>query len=54
MAGFIQKVSELEPLFTSKVRFVVLGETLKTKLGLSFAHVAGHKYCEGSCGSRPW
>ena len=54
MAGFIQKVSELEPLITSKIRFVVLGETLKTKLGLSFAHVAGHKYCEGSCGSRPW
>ena len=54
MEGFTHKVSELEPLFTSKVRFVVFGETLKTKSGLSFAHVAGHKYCEGSCGSRPW
>ena len=46
MEGFAQKVSELEPLFTSKVRFVVFGETLKTKSGLRFAHVASHKYCK--------
>ena len=54
MVGFTQKISELKPLFTSKVRFVVFGETLKTKSGLRFAHVAGHKYCEGSYSSRPW
>ena len=57
MADFTQKESELEPLFTSKVWFVVFGATLKTKSGflgklfnfevtlitLRFAEVIFHK-----------
>ena len=31
MVGFTQKVSELEPLFTSKFRFVVFGSTQQIK-----------------------
>ena len=35
MAEFTPKVSVLEPLVTSKVRFVVFGATLKTKSGIT-------------------